>query len=117
MDTVAPGASSTRTLFDALARELVKDGVFVGMSYGHRALKASDGGRGSLGFACLEGDHVAFRLPVGTVEHDEARAVDGAFVFSPSSLGEPLDDWIAVPPATVARWPAWARAALASSAA
>lgn len=115
MESPATAPATTRSLFDALARELAKDGVFVGMSYGHRALKAPDKRKGSLGFACLDDDCVAFRLPVDSPEYAEAISVPGAHTFTPSSLGATLEDWVAVPADTVLRWPGWARAALRAS--
>ena len=109
---MTPPSAAARILFDGLAAELHDDGVSTGMAYGHRALKHS-----GLGVACLAGDSMVFRLPVGTPEHTEAMAVEGAHTWAPSTLNAALPDWVVVPVESSARWLPWARVAVAASAA
>lgn len=103
-------SATARLLFDGLAQSLQGEGVSTGLAYGHRALKHE-----GYGVACLAGDAMAFHLPVGTPEHDEALAVDGAHTWAPSTVAVPLPDWVVVPSASSARWLSWVRTAMASA--
>jgi hypothetical protein len=107
---MTPPSAAARILFDGLAVSLKAEGVSSGMAYGHRALKFE-----GYGVACLAGDAMAFRLPVGTPEHAEALAVEGARTWAPSTVNAALPDWVVVPSTSSARWLPWARAAVASS--
>jgi hypothetical protein len=49
-------------------------------------------------------------------DREKALALDGAHLFDPSGRGRPFKEWVVVPPAHEADWPAWAERALTSPA-
>ncbi|MEU5535640.1 hypothetical protein [Streptomyces sp. NPDC020362] len=100
---------TTDELFDTIADSLAPLGATTGAMFGKRALKA-DG----KAFACLQGDHLAFKLGGGTPAHAEALALPGAELFDPSGKQRPFKDWVAVPRIHAARWPRLAETALGS---
>jgi hypothetical protein len=101
----APETSArVRRRFDDLADELAVRGVKVGPMFGVPSLKAHGKAIG-----CLWGDAVVFKLPPEGVA--AALRLKGATAFDPMG-GRPMKEWIAVPSAHAARWPAFADQAL-----
>jgi len=94
-------------LFGRLAADLAGAGAHAGAMFGKQALLV-DG----KAFACLKGDDLAFRLGAGSTAHQTALGLPGAALFDPSGKGRPFKDWVAVPLAESARWPALAEDAL-----
>ncbi|WP_405804736.1 TfoX/Sxy family protein [Streptomyces sp. NBC_00210] len=94
-------------LFDDIAADLAPLGAVAGAMFGKRALKAH-----GKAFACLKGDHLAFKLGEGTPTHAEALALPQAELFDPSGNHRPFKDWVSVPHAHAAQWPNLAEAAL-----
>jgi hypothetical protein len=54
-----------------------------------------------------------FKLPVDG-DREQALVLDGAHLFDPSGEGRPFKEWVVLPPAHEADWPAWAERALTS---
>jgi hypothetical protein len=57
-------------------------------------------------------DAMAFKL-TDVATHADALALTGAHLFDPSGKGRPFKEWVVVPPAHTAKWPALAERALA----
>lgn len=102
MPTVSDRA---RQEFDAVAAGLAGAGVAPGSMFGMPCLKI---GRKVL--AGMYGDAMTFKLP--PVPREKALALDGAEAFDPG-MGRPMKEWVLVPLAQSASWPALADEALA----
>ncbi|OFI38466.1 hypothetical protein BIU82_03845 [Arthrobacter sp. SW1] len=96
--------------FEELGADLLDAGVVAGQMFGARSLLLE-----KKAIACLNGDLVAFKLGRDTPEHARALALPGAVLFDPSGMGRPFKDWVEVPLAASAEWPALADAALANA--
>jgi hypothetical protein len=66
------------------------------------------------GFVASE-EAMVFKLTDPAV-HADALSLEGACLFDPGGGGRPFKEWVVVPPAHAARWPALAASALAASA-
>jgi hypothetical protein len=58
---------------------------------------------------------MVFKLPDKGVR-EQALAFEGAHLFDPGGRGRPFKEWVVLPPAHEADWPAWAERALTSPA-
>ncbi|SRR6266498_330699 len=58
---------------------------------------------------------MVFKLPDQSTR-EQALALEGARLFDPGGKGRPFKEWVALPPAHEADWPAWAERALTSPA-
>ena len=94
--------------FDQIVEDLAPRGVLPGALFGSRSL-TYDG----TAFASFRPTRMAIKLLGGTLEHDEAMALDGATAFDPSGKGRPLKDWVCVPASQEDAWPRLTEAALA----
>jgi hypothetical protein len=95
-----------RAAFDAIAAALGGPPMVVSAQmFGMPCLKHA-----GKAFAGLHGDAMAFKL--GPPAHAAALALPGAHLFDPSGRGRPMKQWVAVPAAASAHWPALAREAL-----
>ena len=94
-----------RAAYDAVAAELAGAGVSSSKMFGMPCLKY-----GGKAFAGFHQDAMTFKLR--PPEHAAALALPGAHLFDPSGAGRPMREWVEVPAAHAARWPAFAREAL-----
>jgi hypothetical protein len=94
-------------LLDDIAADLASRGATTGAMFGKRALKAH-----GKAFACLKGDHLAFRLGDGAPAHAEALTLPGAELFDPSGKHRPFKDWVAIPHTHANQWLHFAETAL-----
>jgi hypothetical protein len=101
-----------RARYDELCDDLVARNpeVVLTQMMGMPAVKAD--GRLVCGWVASE-EAMVFKLR-GDREHAAALALDGAHLFAPGLAGRPFKEWVAVPAAHSARWPALAEQALAS---
>ena len=105
MDHRAPSPAA-QAAYQAVADELAATaGIKITRMFGLPTLK--DSGKA---FAGLHADAMMFKLTGGP--HAEALALPGARLFDPMG-GRPMREWVEVPVAHAAGWPALARAALA----
>jgi hypothetical protein len=95
-----------RAEYDAVTAEIVVTSSAVrGVMFGMPCLK--DNGKA---FAGYYQEAMVFKL--GGAEHATALALPGAHLFDPSGRARPMKEWVVVPAAHAAQWPALARAAL-----
>jgi hypothetical protein len=98
-------SDQARQEFDAVAAGLAGAGVAPSSMFGMPCLKI---GRKVL--AGMYGDAMTFKLP--PVPREKALGLDGAEPFDPG-MGRPMKEWVLVPLAQSASWPALADEALA----
>jgi hypothetical protein len=95
-----------RSVYDAIIAELGATGQVVpSQMFGVPCLKYA-----GKAFATFHPDAMVFKLR--QPEHGEALALAGAHLFDPSGAGRPMKEWVEVPAAHAAYWPALAREAL-----
>ncbi|MFD8008027.1 hypothetical protein [Streptomyces mirabilis] len=93
-------------LFGRLAEDLAPRGARLSKMFGMPCLKDPNG----KAFVGLHEGELVVRLHRDSPEHAEALAVTGAHLFDPMG-GRPMKDWVCLPLAASARWPALAEAA------
>ena len=71
---------------------LSRCGVTVTEMFGKPTIKV-----GVRSVACVYNEGMAFKLGVGTAEHDKALSLPGANVFDPSGTGRAIRDWAWIP--------------------
>ena len=101
-------AISARAIYEQVGAELAGASVRMGTMFGMPVLKL---GKRALGG--LYGEAMVFKLPLDSDSHRAALAHDGASQFAPLDGRRVMREWIVVPVAYAAHWPAYARAALA----
>lgn len=93
--------------FEGVAADLAGAGVALGQTFGARALMIN-----RKAIACLNGDHMAFKLGRDSPEHASALRLPGARLFDPSGMNRPFKDWVEVPADSAEAWTTLAEAAL-----
>ncbi|WP_196811012.1 hypothetical protein [Arthrobacter sp. 35W] len=88
----APSSPAAVAAFESVAADLASTGVVAGKMFGARALLLD-----KKALACLNGEHMAFKLGRDSPRHAAALAVPGAELFDPSGMGRPFKDWVDVP--------------------
>ena len=99
-------ADDLRAEYDAIVADLCATAaVTSGQAFGMPCLKHA----GKV-FAGFRQEGMVFKL--GGAEHAAALALAGAHLFGPGGSGRLWKEWVAVPSAHAARWPALTREAL-----
>ena len=98
-------AIDAQTAYQSVGAELAPASVRMTKMFGMPCLRA-----GGKAFAGLHGDAMVFKLRGPA--HAEALALPGSQRFDPMGNGRTMKEWIEVPSAHAARWPALAREAL-----
>lgn len=86
-------------LFDKMKVDMTDAGVEPGRLFGAPALMVD--GRA---FACLKGEHMAFKLGRDSAPLTRALDLPGASLFDPSDQGRAFDDWVSVPVEECNEW-------------